>query len=376
MTKLEKKLEHWTVNKIITPDQAEQIKTFEESNQNINWAYYGFLILGALSIGIGFISIIAANWDDISSTAKLIFTFLTLLSLASFNYNLKLKDKKLGLEIGLFLFYLLCLGSIGLISQIFHTGGEFYQATLIWSIITIGIAFYSEKIVIPLIWKSFFIASVVWSIADSNWMHQYIRHNELYFTILACYISSFISVSAIKLNANNSFIKASIIVSIITYIQYIFTLDLFSNFDHKWMTSPLIIIVFLLLTVLIAFVINQSKLLKKNAIILFLILNAILLTLIYIPTVTSPKPILYALASILCLILLALIFASIKHRVLFQFILILISIRIIILYIQAFGGLAATGIGMIFSGIIIMSALFFWNKYRKQLTFWAERITS
>ncbi len=62
--------------------------------------------------------------------------------------------------------------------------------------------------------------------------------------------------------------------------------------------------------------------------------------------------------------------ASIKFPRMFQWCVILIGIRFVFLYFQALGGLATTGVGLIISGIVIISLCILWNKYRKHLGLW------
>ena len=135
MSRLEKLLKDWVVNDLISKDQANNIKTHESSKTSHSFILYGFLILGAVVIGIGIISLIAANWVDLTDFFKLSADFILLVALAAGAYRAWEKQRPILFEVLLVSFMLHCLASIGLISQIYHIGGKLYQALLLWSFI-------------------------------------------------------------------------------------------------------------------------------------------------------------------------------------------------------------------------------------------------
>ena len=65
MTRIEKMLDDWVAKDLITQEQAKKISDYESSRPGSSWVLYGFLILGAVIIGIGVISLIAANWKNV-----------------------------------------------------------------------------------------------------------------------------------------------------------------------------------------------------------------------------------------------------------------------------------------------------------------------
>ena len=83
---------------------------------------------------------------------------------------------------------------------------------------------------------------------------------------------------------------------------------------------------------------------------------------------------LYAANTLILLGSLSVFFASLRQRSVFQFFTTLIGLRFVILYFQALGGLAATGVGLIISGIVILAAALLWNRHRQALTNWMEEL--
>ena len=68
---IKQKLELWQNNNLISAEQKQNILSFENKKSN-NFAEFALLTISAVCFGIGLISIIAANWDKLSDTFKLI----------------------------------------------------------------------------------------------------------------------------------------------------------------------------------------------------------------------------------------------------------------------------------------------------------------
>src|SRR5689334_7195082 len=78
MFRLDKSLKEWTKAGLITREQALRINEYESRRPESNWVLSGLLILGVMIIGIGVISLIAANWQQIPNTIKLSVDFVIL----------------------------------------------------------------------------------------------------------------------------------------------------------------------------------------------------------------------------------------------------------------------------------------------------------
>ena len=85
MKKLKKYLSQWVDKGLITSEQEQKILEYEETKDKDNkskWVLYGFLILGVTVVGIGIISLIAANWDKIPGIVKLMNMLIILCGVA------------------------------------------------------------------------------------------------------------------------------------------------------------------------------------------------------------------------------------------------------------------------------------------------------
>ena len=177
MGKLQKQLDRWQSNGLITEDQSEQIMAFEgRSGRKTQWILYGFIILGVFVLGIGAISIIASNWDRIPGMAKLAVDFLVLISLAGAILRYSKSANQIVFDGLAALFILLCLASIGLISQVYHTGGELYQALFLWSLITLPVTLLGNRGFLYYLWVAGFVTLLfTWTLTPSSFWYDHFQ---------------------------------------------------------------------------------------------------------------------------------------------------------------------------------------------------------
>lgn len=131
--RLEQKLKRWVGAGLIDSEQSDAILNFEETRKT-PYLYYSFIILGVIVIGIGIIAIIAANWEEIHDFVKLGVG----LSILAFTAGLafwKRENPNL-LTAFIVLESILILGMIGLVSQVYHLEGKYYEAAILWCILT------------------------------------------------------------------------------------------------------------------------------------------------------------------------------------------------------------------------------------------------
>ncbi len=372
MSKLDKKLTTWVEQKFITTEQATLIKDFEAHKNESPWIMTGLLILGALVVGIGIISIIAANWSAIPSTVKLCVDFLILSLLAGFTFHYRFKNMSLHFEPLLFLFMLACLASIGLIAQIYNTGGHLYEAVLLWSLITSGAMLLSRLYITPLIWTGAFILSLSWTITEASPFRNFFENNNA-----AIYMTVTLLCSSLAWGLNALLKSSSQEKAFHTwfFLMGIFSLGIIEVYPHIPHIKSSSLVPYFPVYLLAAFSLwgvwlqsSFTKIIKMSlsvGLTLYLLMGHIILT-------DFKSDFIYALFVLFILSSIALTFAGLKKRRLFSLALFFIGLRFLVLYFQAFGGLATTGVGLIISGLIIILMAGLWNKYRTQLAEWAE----
>lgn len=152
MRSMDKRLGEWVSLGLLNEAQARAISRHEAGRGGQNWMIYGFAAVAALAIGIGIISLIAANWDEIPDGVKLATDFALLCGLAMAALVCVRTERTVTFEVLLVLILILCLATIGLISQVFHSGGRLDEALLFWAAICAPAMLFSRHLFVPLGW--------------------------------------------------------------------------------------------------------------------------------------------------------------------------------------------------------------------------------
>ena len=132
--RLERQVQRWLEAGIIDAATAERIIAHERraSRPVLLLALGG---LGAFTIGVGLISVVAANWGDIPRLVKL----LAMLGLFGANaYGLvwaRSRPYRWVTDALALAYFALTLASIALVGQTYQLGGEPYQALLLWLVV-------------------------------------------------------------------------------------------------------------------------------------------------------------------------------------------------------------------------------------------------
>jgi len=132
---LARKLAEWQEAGLLSADAAAAILA-HETRQSRPYALYILGGLGALTIALGLVAIVASNWEAIPGGVKLAFDLLLAAALAAGVLAVDrrgidwLRESLIGLYAGF------VLASIGLVSQVYHLGGATWQAMLLWTGLT------------------------------------------------------------------------------------------------------------------------------------------------------------------------------------------------------------------------------------------------
>jgi uncharacterized membrane protein len=343
MAKLERALKQWVSLGLIDQKQANQIYQYE-STKSGSWILSGLLILGVIIIGVGIISVVAANWQQIPDAFKLGIDFALLILLGLFVIRAFSRQQDLLFDVLLLGFILLCLASIGLISQIYNTGGELYQALMLWTVITFPAVTMARHIVVPFIWTGAFLIALGFAcvVLFGKYLalnYEFIRSFQIWFFI------------------------TGILALVVAEDSPVLTMERLDLMPY---------VTAYILAILVAFGILQHPYRTLQKLFLLAALSVFLL-IFHLALMNITADVVYALCTIFILGLIAIFVASLHRRRLFQWLLFIIGLRFLILYFQAIGGLALTGLGLIISGILIVAMAIFWNKYRSAITVKVER---
>ena len=145
--RLDKKLQKWQDNKLLTKKQVEAIRNFEKQNSvEANWLVILFCF-AAFLVGMGVISLVAANWQEIPDNIKLCGALILLLVNACAITELYGRNYKTAFTACLCLFCLLIMAVIGLIGQVYHLRSDFDGAMLFWSFLAFPLLFAQSGLI-------------------------------------------------------------------------------------------------------------------------------------------------------------------------------------------------------------------------------------
>tara|TARA_R110002033_G_scaffold42421_3_gene83363 strand:- start:12115 stop:13269 length:1155 start_codon:yes stop_codon:yes gene_type:complete len=130
-------LDIWLDAGLIDADTARRIREYEaERSRPLGlWSLIG---LGALAIGLGIVSLVAANWEEIPGMVRLVVHLLLIAGISGGIYLLQPQKGFLGLYLkDVLLFILAVLGAtfFGHLGQVYQTSSPLWQLMAIWLIL-------------------------------------------------------------------------------------------------------------------------------------------------------------------------------------------------------------------------------------------------
>lgn len=300
---LNQKTDKWVGQKIITPKQKEAILALESQNRE-PFVFRTVLWLGIFCIGLGVISIIAANWIFIPPVVKLIAMGVLLVGALGAAFWGFQKEKNLLAEVALFFAFLMIGGGIGLIGQVFHLTPSTFKGLLLWAILSFGIVFFSKRQLLGLLWVPLFIGGVLGSF---RWELLLLFFQQT--PVLAMIIGAGICLGIAFLTRN--------------------------------LTTPFL------------------KSIYHWALILFFVMLGL-------GELGTGSVGVRFLAFVGMMILMGVFAVFYDKRRLFNWVAFFITLRCLLLYFQVFKSLSVTGVGFILSGLVILGIGVLWPQFKKR----------
>lgn len=133
----ERKLNAWREAGLIDEATAQRIRGYEAEHARplALWAAIG---IGALAIGLGVISVIAANWEDVPGQVRLAVHLVLIGALAAFmmvrGERIE-RDHPWWLEAALFVLAVLGMAFFGHIGQVYQTSSPLWKPLLAWLVL-------------------------------------------------------------------------------------------------------------------------------------------------------------------------------------------------------------------------------------------------
>lgn len=373
MAKLDKQVAEWTAKGFITADQAVQITQYESSKPRNSWFLYGTWTLGVSVLGMGVISLIAANWHQIPDMLKLALAFLILTMTALFAYSANKSEKNVIYDVSILAIQVFSLATIGLISQVFHSTGHLYQAILFWCLITLPAALTTNYTFVPFLWTGSFLGTFLYWLSLSDLFGDRYNADQIIIFALSPLLTAVFTIFARFARVSEGFLKALQIWVLITAAIGLVIVETWGGLSKNPSQINGSFIIYVLSLLIVSFV-SAAKLYSPMQKGLLVSTIVIYMLSLHVPKTWQSTDLILAACTIIELGLLGAFFASQKSRGRFNFLLMLMGARFFILFIQALRGLAMTGFGLILSGILLIALASVWNKRRNQIAQWVERL--
>ena len=131
----ERKLSAWVAAGLIDEASAARIRDYESAHSR-PLALWSLIGIGALAIGLGLISIVAANWDDIPGLVRLSVHMLLMAALAAYIYfTLPSQTNDYFSDAQIFVLGSLGLTFLGHLGQVYQTRSPLWQPLALWMIL-------------------------------------------------------------------------------------------------------------------------------------------------------------------------------------------------------------------------------------------------
>jgi len=157
---LDRKLAKWLDAGVIDAATRDRIAAYERGHDR-PMLLYALGGLGALTIGIGIVSIIAANWDVIGRETKLGADLLLGALLAGGLYRSATRARHWETESFAGVYYAFVLASIALIGQVYQLTAPVHEALLTWTFATAPFMLLVRTPLLGIAWLGGLVATVV-----------------------------------------------------------------------------------------------------------------------------------------------------------------------------------------------------------------------
>ena len=180
---LEKELPSWVGEGILTGEGAKALLSRYESEKFVQRSSgMAFSLLGFALVGLGIISILAYNWDELGHFERTLLAITLLVGSQLFGFFAKRyrsNDTSL-LEGSGVLWFLMMGASLAIIGQTYHLGGTVFDFLSMWLLLSFGIAWLLPSS--GAAWLQIILWTVVW-----------ISNRSDFTTLMEMNIGSFIS---------------------------------------------------------------------------------------------------------------------------------------------------------------------------------------
>ena len=149
---IERKTEEWRAAGLIDAETAARLVSHEQSRPQRPVVLWALAALGAATVALGLVAIIAANWEGISGPAKLAVDGVLLACLAGGIVLSEQRSRSLVTEVLVTLMYPFTMASLALVGQVYQLGSPPWQALTAWTLFTAPLVTLGRSRFLGVLW--------------------------------------------------------------------------------------------------------------------------------------------------------------------------------------------------------------------------------
>ena len=362
---LKGKFKRWQDAGLVTTEQADAILAFEKTRKS------GKLVKDLTNVAIfaiilGLASLVASNWDIIPATAKLIGHFGVCGLIAALMLKIDGEKHPVGKDACVLLLFGSFLTFIALIGQVFQLHGDLHVTLAFWlAICSPFIWFYGRSYTVIVPWLLVLLTTVYMNMIE--YLDGSTAMQVLVATVMTFYLSPIlILVSRTFWMARHrpGFVQAFYRLGI--FLPALFaTLGLFLFYDDffhiPYYTWQMVLMALGLLAIFVIFRPTTRRDESATDLWYYLLVSHIVMMLPFaLPQLESG--VLSAVIFVMYWIFMAWLGARMHATTLMDWAIRLMILRLFIVYLEVFGSMALTGVGLIGSGILLLVILRYLNR--------------
>ena len=328
--------------------------------------------LGLFAILLGFLSVIASNWQDIPAYGKLELHAILNLCVVGLIVHYDPMTNPYKRDSAVMALFALFLTFIALIAQIYQLHGELYQTLIFWICICTPFIWYFGRTYLSVLpWLTallvtFFLTAMELTAFKDSWL--------FFVLLIAVYLPfKLLVVSRLKWLNNTRPDFANAFHSLGTFLPGLFaSIATFTFNERDRVTDHHSLLISLLAAgLLLTFILFRPKKDEEYSLELcgYLMISGLLTTLPFF-LIGIENALLAAILFIAYWLYLAWLGARVHAPRLTDWAIRLVMLRLFILYLEVFGNLMTKGLGMILSGVILILLI----KYSQKMVLWGRKL--
>jgi uncharacterized membrane protein len=367
---LGKKLAEWQREGLLDATSAERIRVYEtaEARPVMLYAIAG---LGAVTIGIGIVSVVAANWDGIGYQVKLALDVLLGLALGAGIFWADVRRAQLLREALIAVYYAFTLASLALLGQIYQLDTPDWVALVSWSALTAPLLLQARSWASAMLWLAGLSLSYYISVGGLAELVDYSELGDLSVTCAAVWAFLLLSfghwpwLSRERPVVSNVFRVAG--WALVVAEGLLTPMWLYRHAQEPMTWGTWACLGSLAALALGAWLwLSRAKTAARAGLTVFLGITAVAVVVGF-ATRHDDQPLLAASLQLALLAALAFTAAQLDRLRSFRVVTALIALRIVIIYFEVFGSMLNTGLSMIGGGVVTLLLAWLWKRQSPEL---------